>query len=87
MCAGPAYHAAPLAFDVRSPSSPPGRNPLRVSRQVGQLRGVLAAIERHRVTRCHLVPIMFQRLLALPDEVKAKYDSSSLVAAIHGAAA
>ena len=34
----------------------------------------------------HLVPIMFQRLLALPDEVRAKYDISSLRYIIHGAA-
>jgi long-chain acyl-CoA synthetase len=34
----------------------------------------------------HLVPIMFQRLLALPAEVKAKYDLSSVIYIIHGAA-
>ena len=37
---------------------------------------VLVMIERHRVTRVHMVPIMFQRLLALPADVKAKYDLS-----------
>ena len=33
-----------------------------------------------------MVPIMFQRLLALPAQVKAKYDISSLRYLIHGAA-
>ncbi len=83
MCAGPAYHAAPLAFDVRAAMAQ--GNPL-VFLDRWNSEGVLAAIERHRVTRAHLVPIMFQRLLALPDEVKAKYDISSLRYVIHGAA-
>ncbi|MCP3987167.1 MAG: AMP-binding protein, partial [bacterium] len=46
----------------------------------------LSLIERHRVTHTHMVPTMFHRLLALPDEVKARYDLSSLRFAIHGAA-
>jgi long-chain acyl-CoA synthetase len=83
LCVGPAYHAAPLAFDVRSALAQ--GSPL-VFLDKWDSEGVLAAIERHRVTRCHLVPIMFQRLLALPDEVKAKYDHSSLRYVVHGAA-
>jgi long-chain acyl-CoA synthetase len=83
MCAGPAYHAAPLAFDVRSAMSM--GNPL-VFIDRWDSEGVLAAIERFKVTRMHMVPIMFQRLLAVPDEVKAKYDISSLRYIIHGAA-
>ncbi|MGH7023002.1 MAG: AMP-binding protein [Caulobacteraceae bacterium] len=83
LCVGPAYHAAPLAFDVRSALAQ--GNPL-VFLDKWDSEGVLAAIERYRVTRCHLVPIMFQRLLALPDEVKARYDLSSLRYVVHGAA-
>jgi long-chain acyl-CoA synthetase len=83
LCAGPAYHAAPLAFDVRSALAQ--GNPL-VFLDKWDSEGVLAAIERYRVTRCHLVPIMFQRLLALPQAVKDKYDLSSLRYVIHGAA-
>jgi long-chain acyl-CoA synthetase len=83
MCAGPAYHAAPLAFDVRAAMAQ--GNPL-VFLDRWDSEGVLATIERHRVTRAHMVPIMFQRLLALPDAVKAKYDISSLRYLIHGAA-
>ena len=83
MCAGPAYHAAPLAFDVNAAMAQ--GNPI-VFLDRWDSEGVLATIERHRVTRAHLVPIMFQRLLALPAEVKAKYDISSLRYVVHGAA-
>ncbi len=83
LCAGPAYHAAPLAFDVRSALAQ--GSPL-VFLDRWDSEGVLAAIERHRVTRAHMVPIMFQRLLALPEAVRARYDLSSLTILIHGAA-
>ena len=83
MCAGPAYHAAPLAFDVRAALAQ--GNPL-IFLDKWDSEGVLATIERHRVSRAHMVPIMFQRLLALPGAVKAKYDLSSLRFLIHGAA-
>jgi long-chain acyl-CoA synthetase len=46
----------------------------------------LDAIQRYRVTHSQWVPTMFIRLLALPDEVKARYDLSSLRYAIHAAA-
>ncbi|HUZ11376.1 MAG TPA: AMP-binding protein [Caulobacteraceae bacterium] len=83
LCAGPAYHAAPLAFDVRS-SMIQGAPLVFLDRWDSE--NTLRAIERYKVTRTHLVPIMFQRLLALPAEVKAKYDISSLRYIIHGAA-
>jgi long-chain acyl-CoA synthetase len=47
---------------------------------------MLERIERYRVTSSHMVPTQFHRLLALPDEVKAKYDVSSLRHMIHAAA-
>jgi len=83
MCAGPAYHAAPLAFDVRAAMAQ--GNPL-VFLDRWDSEGFLAAVERHRVTRVHMVPIMFQRLLALPAEVRDRYDISSLRTVVHGAA-
>ncbi|HEY5106008.1 MAG TPA: AMP-binding protein [Caulobacteraceae bacterium] len=83
LCAGPAYHAAPLAFDVRSAMAQ--GNPL-VFLDRWDSEHVLRTIERYKVTRAHLVPIMFQRLLALPEAVKAKYDLTSLNFIIHGAA-
>jgi long-chain acyl-CoA synthetase len=83
LCAGPAYHAAPLAFDVRS-SMVMGIPLVFLDRWDSE--NTLRIIAKYKVTRTHLVPIMFQRLLALPDEVKRKYDVSSLRYIIHGAA-
>ncbi|EPJ34808.1 hypothetical protein STAFG_8132 [Streptomyces afghaniensis 772] len=47
---------------------------------------MLRLIDRHRCTHTHMVPTQFHRLLALPDEVKDRYDVSSMRHAIHGAA-
>ncbi|GAA2379793.1 acyl-CoA synthetase [Nonomuraea africana] len=46
----------------------------------------LRLIERYHVTNSHLVPTHFKRLLALPEETRAKYDLSSLRWMIHAAA-
>jgi long-chain acyl-CoA synthetase len=46
----------------------------------------LRLVETHRVTHAQLVPTMFSRLLKLPDEVRRRYDLSSLEIAIHAAA-
>jgi long-chain acyl-CoA synthetase len=48
--------------------------------------GLLALIERQRITHLHLVPIMFERLLKLPAETRRRYDVSSLRFIIHAAA-
>jgi long-chain acyl-CoA synthetase len=47
---------------------------------------MLRAIDRQRCTHTHMVPTQFHRLLALPDEVKQRYDVSAMRHAIHGAA-
>jgi acyl-CoA synthetase (AMP-forming)/AMP-acid ligase II len=46
----------------------------------------LRLIERHRVTDVHMVPTQLHRLMQLPDEVRARYDVSSLECVIHAAA-
>ncbi|HEX9066570.1 MAG TPA: AMP-binding protein [Streptosporangiaceae bacterium] len=46
----------------------------------------LALVERYKVTNCQMVPVMFGRLLRLPDDVKARYDTSSLECIVHAAA-
>jgi fatty-acyl-CoA synthase len=48
--------------------------------------GALAAIERYRVTHSQWVPTMFVRMLKLPEQMRARYDVSSLRVAIHAAA-
>lgn len=83
LCTGPLYHAAPLAFSLAAPAAlgvpivlMDGWEPERT----------LALVERHRVTHTHMVPTMFHRLLSLPDDVRGRYDVSSLVYVVHGAA-
>ena len=46
----------------------------------------LAAIERFRVSFAQFVPAHFVRMLKLPEEVRHRYDLSSLRTAVHGAA-
>ena len=46
----------------------------------------LELIETWGVTHSQLVPTMFSRLLKLPDDIRARYDISSLEVAIHAAA-
>ncbi len=46
----------------------------------------LALVDREKVTSCLVVPTIVKRVLALPDEVKRRYDVSSLRSLIVGAA-
>ncbi|WP_433517202.1 AMP-binding protein [Nonomuraea sp. CA-143628] len=48
---------------------------------------ILELVERHQVTNAMMVPTMFHRMLRLPEEVKARYDVSSLRQVIHTGAA
>ena len=47
---------------------------------------MLRLIEKYKVTSSHMVPTQFHRLLALPEEVRSRYDLSSLEHMIHAAA-
>ncbi|MFC1825055.1 class I adenylate-forming enzyme family protein [Thermodesulfobacteriota bacterium] len=38
----------------------------------------LACIEKYRTTTTSMVPTQYERILALPEEIKAKYDTSSM---------
>ncbi|MDP3855120.1 AMP-binding protein [Phenylobacterium sp.] len=83
LCAGPAYHAAPLAFDVRAAMG--AGVPLHfIDKWDSEL--VLKTISEQEVTHLHLVPIMFQRLLALSPEIKARYPVDHVQYIVHGAA-
>jgi len=44
---------------------------------------LLQEIERHRISHLQLVPTMFVRLLRLPEEVRRRYDVSSLRHVLH----
>ena len=80
---GPLYHAAPLAFSVAVPAV--YGVPL-VIMDHWDAHEFLRLVERHSVTHTHMVPTMFHRLLAVPAEVRAGVDTSSLRFVIHGAA-
>jgi len=79
---GPMYHSAPNAYGLFSTRV--GANVILEPRF--EAEELLQLIEKHRVTHIHMVPIMFNRLLKLPDDVKRKYDLSSLKFIIHAAA-
>ena len=83
LCTGPLYHAAPLAFSLTIP--------LALGVGVVLMDGwdaaeTLRLVDRHRITHTHMVPTMFHRLLALPEEERARHDLSSLRVVLHGAA-
>jgi long-chain acyl-CoA synthetase len=46
----------------------------------------LALVEAYRVTHAQFVPTMFVRMLRLPEDVRRRYDLSSLQAVVHAAA-
>jgi long-chain acyl-CoA synthetase len=46
----------------------------------------LALVERYRVTNTHMVPTHFKRMLSLPEQVRGRYDLSSMRWLIHAAA-
>ncbi|MBJ30531.1 MAG: acyl-CoA synthetase [Acidimicrobiaceae bacterium] len=78
----PLYHAAPMRFCL-------GAHRIGCTVVVMErfdAEGALAAIERHGVTWSQWVPTMFVRMLKLPDEVRDRYDVSTLGSAIHAAA-
>jgi long-chain acyl-CoA synthetase len=83
LCTGPLYHAAPLAFSLVGPLN---AGVTVVLMESWDTESALAAIERYRVTASHMVPTMFHRMLALPRNVREKYDISSLRMILHGAA-
>ncbi len=79
---GPMYHSAPNAYGLYA-----FRYGATVILQPRfDPEELLAAIERDKVTHLHMVPTMFVRLLKLPEEVKRKYDLSSLRFVVHAAA-
>ena len=79
---GPMYHSAPNAYGKTAAQL--GGNVILQPRFDAE--DLLRLIETHRITHLHMVPIMFHRLLKLPDAVRARYDLSSLEFVVHAAA-
>jgi fatty-acyl-CoA synthase len=46
----------------------------------------LALIQQHKITHAQFVPTMFVRMLKLPEDVRTRYDVSSLRSVVHAAA-
>lgn len=78
----PLYHAAPLRWSMS------------VQRLGGTVvvlekfdpEQCLATIEKYKINCAQFVPTHFVRMLKLPEDVRAKYDVSSMVSAVHAAA-
>ncbi len=83
LCTGPAYHAAPLVFNVSLPLSA-GSAIVMMDRWDPE--ETLRLIQAHGVTHTHMVATMFHRLLQLPEATRAAYDISSMEYIVHGAA-
>ena len=79
---GPMYHSAPNAYSLTSTRL--GATVILEPRFDSE--ELLQLIEKNRITHIHMVPIMFNRLLKLPEEVRRKYDVSSLKFIVHAAA-
>jgi long-chain acyl-CoA synthetase len=78
----PLYHAAPLRFNMMATVL----GGTSVIMESFDAETFLKLVEKHKVTQSQLVPTMFVRMLKLPDEVRNRYDVSSLKGAIHAAA-
>ena len=79
---GPMYHSAPNSYGMMA-----FRYGCKIVLEPRfDPEDLLRLVEQHRVTHMHMVPTMFVRLLRLPEEVKARYDLSSLRFVVHGAA-
>ena len=78
----PLYHAAPLRYNMMTVVF----GGTSVIMEKFDPEGFLRLVETHRATHTQLVPTMFVRMLKLPDEVRQRYDVSSLRAAVHAAA-
>ena len=78
----PLYHAAPLRYSAWIQMC---GGTVVVLRKFDPVEA-LTAIEQHQVTHGQWVPTHFIRMLKLPDEVRARFDHSSLVTVIHAAA-
>ncbi len=78
----PLYHSAPQA----SVSATLRLGATAVVMEHFDAEQWLALVERYRVTNSQMVPVMFSRLLRLPPEIRARYDTSSLECIVHAAA-
>ena len=82
LCPAPLYHAAPLRW---------GMTVHRLGGTIVLMKkfdpeSALGAIERYRCNAGQFVPTHFVRMLKLPEDVRTRYDMSTMKVAIHAAA-
>jgi long-chain acyl-CoA synthetase len=82
LCPAPLYHAAPMNWSMAVHTI--GGTVVLMERFDAE--EALAAIERYHVTTAQWVPTHFIRMLKLPEEVRTRYNLSSLTNAFHAAA-
>ncbi|MDE2487625.1 MAG: acyl-CoA synthetase [Alphaproteobacteria bacterium] len=78
----PLYHAAPLGWSMAVQAM--GGTVIMMERFDAE--DALRFIQQYKATTAQWVPTHFVRMLKLPQEVRAKYDVSSLVGVFHAAA-
>jgi len=78
----PLYHAAPLRFNMMATVL----GGTSVIMEHFDAEEFLKLVEKYKVTQSQLVPTMFVRMLKLPEDVRARYNVSTLKGAIHAAA-
>lgn len=78
----PLYHAAPLRWCM----SVHKMGGTVIVMEKFDPETALSLIEKHKVNVGQFVPTHFVRMLKLPEEVRAKYDVSSMISAVHAAA-
>lgn len=78
----PLYHAAPLRWTM----SLQRFGATTFIMEKFDPENYLAVVDQHKINSSQLVPTMFVRMLKLPEDVRAKYDMSSMKMAVHAAA-
>ncbi len=78
----PLYHAAPVRFNMMVAVL----GGTSIIMESFDAEAFLRLVEQHSITHSQLVPTMFVRMLKLPEEVRRRYDLSTLRSAIHAAA-
>ncbi len=78
----PLYHTAPSVWSMQTQAG----GITTVILEKFDAEGALDAIQKYRVTHGQFVPVMFTRMLKLPEAVRNSYDVSSLERVMHAAA-
>ncbi len=78
----PLYHTAPSVWSMQTHAA----GITTVVLEKFDAEGALDAIQKYGVTQGQFVPVMFTRMLKLPEDVRNSYDMSSLRRVMHAAA-